>query len=233
VNDRDDLPELVATACRVLGHNGHDDFVWGHPAVRDPGGRGAWMKASRLGLGEVTASDVVLVSPAGEVLAGSGPRHAEYPIHLEVMAARPDVQATVHTHPPHAIALGAAGQPLLPVSHAATIFGAAGVARFDRTGDLILTPQLGREVAAALGQAGALLMVNHGIVTVGPDLPTAVLRAIALEQACRHQLLAMGFGTGSVEASSPEEADAKQRNIWSESQVEAVWDHLVRLLPQR
>jgi ribulose-5-phosphate 4-epimerase/fuculose-1-phosphate aldolase len=222
-----ELDRLVATGCQVLGCNGHDDFVWGHAAVRDPGGRGAWMKASRLGLAEVTPADVILVDRAGEVLAGSGSCHSEYPIHLEVMAARPDVGATVHTHPPHAIALAAAGVELRPVSHAATLFAGRGVHRFDKTGDLILTPELGQEVADALGDADALLMVNHGIVTVGADLPSAVVRAIALEQACHHQLLTMGFG-GPRSWSSDEEAASKRRTIWSETQIQAVWDCLVR-----
>jgi ribulose-5-phosphate 4-epimerase/fuculose-1-phosphate aldolase len=222
-----ELDQLVATGCQVLGCNGHDDFVWGHAAIRDPGGRGAWMKASRMGLAEVTPGDVILVDRAGEVLAGSGACHSEYPIHLEIMAARPDVGASVHTHPPHAIALAAAGEELRPISHAATIFADRGVRRFDATGDLILTRELGQAVAAALADADALLMVNHGIVTVGPDLPSAVVRAIALEQACHHQLLTSAFG-GARTWSTPAEALAKQRNIWSQAQIQTVWAQLVR-----
>src|SRR5690349_22955467 len=45
-----------------------------------------------------------------------------------------------------------------------------------RSSDL-LTADLGRDVAAALGDRNALMLVNHGIVTVGPDVPTAVMRS--------------------------------------------------------
>jgi ribulose-5-phosphate 4-epimerase/fuculose-1-phosphate aldolase len=44
----DELRELVALGCRILGANGHDDYVWGHVSARDPDGRGAWMKAAGL-----------------------------------------------------------------------------------------------------------------------------------------------------------------------------------------
>ena len=63
-----DLRELVALSCRILGANGHDDFVWGHVSARDPGGRGVWMKAATFGFEEVRADDVILVGFDGEVL---------------------------------------------------------------------------------------------------------------------------------------------------------------------
>ena len=75
-------------------------MVWGHASVRDPDGNGVWMKASGWGFEEITAERVALVTPDGEVAGGSGPRHLEYPIHTEVMAARADIQSVVHTHAP-------------------------------------------------------------------------------------------------------------------------------------
>jgi ribulose-5-phosphate 4-epimerase/fuculose-1-phosphate aldolase len=84
------------------------------------------------------------------------------------MAARPDVGGVVHTHPPYVLALAAAGAPLLPVSHAANYFSPRGVPRFTETADLILTPELGKKVAACLGDASAVFLVNHGMVTVAP-----------------------------------------------------------------
>src|ERR1700748_230352 len=111
----DELREQVAVGCRILGANGHDDFVWGHVSARDPDGRGVWMKASTFGFDEITAEHVVLVSFDGDVLVGDHPRHLEWPIHTEGMGARPDVSSVVPSHPPHSIALGASGQPLLAV----------------------------------------------------------------------------------------------------------------------
>ena len=130
----------------------------------------------------------------GRVLEGEGGLHVEYPIHTEVMAARPDVGGVVHSHPEHSVALAAAGQKLLPVSHAANMFVPPDIPRFDRTADLITTAELGREVANALGSHSAVFLVNHGIVTVGPDVETAVVRAVILERACAQQLLVRGHG---------------------------------------
>lgn len=220
--------DLVATASRVLAAQGQDDLIWGHASVRDD--RGCWIKSAEWGLGEVTPERVHLVDASGAVLEGDGPRHSEYPIHTEILAARPDVGAVVHTHPPHAVALAATGQPLLPVSHAANMFVPPAVPRFTATADLILTAELGKQVAAELGDADALFLVNHGIVTVGPDLETATVRAVVLERACHQQMLTHAFG-GWPSWSDAEESRAKRTNIYNARAVRAVWDHLVRRLP--
>src|SRR3954452_3822490 len=164
----------VALGCRVLGLEDQGDLVWGHVSARDPDGRGVWMKASALGFEEIGAGQVILVSWDGEVLEGDGRRHAEYPIHTEVMQARSDVQAVVHTHAPWAVAFASTGQPLRPVSHEATLFVPPEVARFTKTGDLILTSDLGADLAQAVGDRNAAFMLPHGIVTCGPDVVHAV-----------------------------------------------------------
>jgi len=224
-----ELRSTVARACRVLAENGNSDFVWGHASARDPEGRGVWMKASGLGFDEITADDVILVDRDGQVLEGSGRRHVEYPIHTEVMAARPDVGGVVHSHPEHGIALAAAGRPLLPLSHAATLFVPPDVPRFDRTADLITTPGLGREVAEALASQDALFLVNHGIVTVGSDVETAVVRAVLLERACAQQLLVAAHGE-PARWSSADESLAKRANIYAPESLRSAWDYLVRRL---
>ncbi len=91
-----DPREIVALASRVLAASGHNDYVWGHAALRDSGGRGLWMKASGLGFDEITPDEVVLIGWDGTVLAGDGRAHMEWPIHAQVMARRPDVHGTVH-----------------------------------------------------------------------------------------------------------------------------------------
>jgi L-fuculose-phosphate aldolase len=225
----EDIRVLVATASRILAAAGQGDLIWGHASARDPDGHGVWLKSARWGLEEVTPERVHLVSEHGQVLEGDGPRHSEYPIHTEVMIARPDVGGVVHTHPPHAVALAATGQPLRPVSHAANYFVPPDVPRFTGTGDLILTQDLGREVAAGLGSASAIFLVNHGIVTVGPDLQTATVAGVLLERACAQQMLTHAFG-GWPTWSGPGESRSKRRNIYADGPVRAVWDYLERSL---
>lgn len=207
--------------------NGHDDYVWGHLSVRDPGGAGVWMKGSGLGFDEIAADNVLLVDFDGNVLDGEGRRHVEWPIHTEIIAARPDVGAVVHSHPPHSIAIGAAQAPLRPVSHAGTMFVPPDVPRFDQTANLIVTRDLGRAVAAALGSASALLLVNHGIVAVGATVPDAVIAAVLLEKAAHQQILTEAAG-GVRHWSDDDEALQKRALVWSQSQRAQMWEYLVR-----
>jgi ribulose-5-phosphate 4-epimerase/fuculose-1-phosphate aldolase len=224
------LRSEVALGCRVLAAEDQGDLVWGHVSARDPAGRGAWMKAATLGFDEVGEEQVILVDAAGDVLEGEGRRHAEYPLHTETMAARLDVGSVVHTHSPAAVALGATGHPLRPISHEATLFVPPSPARFTRTGDLILTPELGQEVAAALGDRNALMLVNHGILCVGPDVPTAVMTAVLLDRACRIQLTAMSAG-GWATWSDDAEARSKREHCYPPELLRQAWDYLVRRLP--
>jgi L-ribulose-5-phosphate 4-epimerase len=221
------IREEVALGSRVLGDADQGDLIWGHASVRDPEGRGVWMKRSGIGFEEVGADDVHLVSRSGDVLDGGGRRHIEYPIHAEVIAAREDVGAVVHTHSPNAVAFASLDTPLLPISHEGTLFVPPDIARFTRTGDLITTPELGVAVAAALADRNAVLLVNHGIVTVGEDLPTAVTTAIILDRACGMQLRAMGAGP-IKKWSSDEEALAKRGRCYSPALLHGAWDYLVR-----
>jgi ribulose-5-phosphate 4-epimerase/fuculose-1-phosphate aldolase len=220
--------EEVALACRVMASvSGGEDLIWGHVSRRDPDGRGAWMKASGWGFEEIDAERVVLVDRHGDVLDGSERRHLEYPIHTEILAVRPDAGAVVHVHSPHAVAFAATGVPLRPISHDATLFVPPDVVRFTRTGDLVATPEMGAGLAEDLGGRNAALMVHHGLVAVGADVPTAMVTAFMLERACRLQLLAMGAGT-DLTWSGDDEALSKRDVHFSAKSIDALWRYLVR-----
>lgn len=231
MTDHLELRETVALSSRIMAESGSGDFIWGHVSVRDPEGRGVWLKQASWGLEEITPERVHLVSPEGEVILGGGQRHSEYPIHTEIMAARPDVGGVVHVHSRYSVALAAAGVDLLPVSHEANYFAPLGVPRFTQTADLILTSELGKSVADRLGAAEALFLVNHGVAVVGPDLQTATVAAVVLDRACRQQLLTQGYG-GEPSWSGPEESLAKRDHIYGGTSRHQVWDYLVRQLPE-
>jgi len=228
----DELRAEVALGCRILALEDQSDFVWGHVSARDPEGRGVWMKASTLGFEEIGPENVILVSWDGDVLEGEGRRHAEYPIHTELMRARADVASVVHTHAPWAVAFASTEEPLRPVSHEGTLFVPPGPARFTKTGDLILTPELGRDLAAAVGERNAAFMVHHGIVTCGPDVVAAVMTAILLERACMANLRALGAG-GASSWSSDEEALAKREHCYPPQLLRQAWDYSARRLDAR
>ena len=222
------LTDQTAQANRALGASGQSDMVWGHASVRDPQGRGVWMKAAGWSFDEVTPARVALVSSGGEVLAGSGPRHIEYPIHTEVMNARPDVGSVVHTHAPAAVSFAALDRPLLAISHDGVEFAEPQIARFTVTGGLISSADLGRELAATIGDGAGCLIPQHGLVTVGRDAATAVMRAVLLARACQVQLQAMAAGEIRLWSDSAEIAE-KKRQVWAESQLHAGYAFLCRL----
>jgi ribulose-5-phosphate 4-epimerase/fuculose-1-phosphate aldolase len=218
---------LVVDGCRALAAAGQADMVWGHPSVRDPEGRGVWMKCAGWGFEEVDASRIVLVGPDGDVLAGDGPRHIEYPIHTEAMAARPDIGAVVHTHSAAANAFAALDVPLRPLDHAGALFCYPDIPRFSLTGGLIKTRELGQALSETLSDAVACLMPQHGIVACGADLAAAVMTAVLLDRACRTQLTAMAAGPLRLWGG---EADtiAKRADVWSPGQLQAGFAYLLR-----
>jgi ribulose-5-phosphate 4-epimerase/fuculose-1-phosphate aldolase len=228
----DSLRAEIALGCRILALEDQGDFVWGHVSARDPDGRGVWMKAATLGFEEITPERVILVSWDGDVLERDGRRHAEYPIHTELMRARDDIVGVVHTHAPWAVAFASTGEPLRPVSHEGTLFVPPGPARFTKTGDLILTAELGRDLAAEVGDRNAAFMVHHGIVTCGPDVVSAVMSAVLLERACRTQIRALAAG-GPKTWSSDEEALVKREHCYRPVLLRQAWDYLARRLDER
>jgi L-fuculose-phosphate aldolase len=222
-----DLISEVATGNNALAAAGQSDLVWGHASLRDPQGRGAWMKASGWGFEEVTPDRVVLVARDGTVLAGAGPRHIEYPIHVEVMAARADVGSVVHTHAPAASAFASLDVPLRAISHDGVEFALPQVPRYTRTGALIRSADLGTALADTIGAGPGCLIPQHGLVTVGPDLASAVMRAMLLDRACAQQLRAIAAG-GPAIWSDDDELRLKQAEVWSPAQLQAGYGYLVR-----
>ncbi len=109
------------------------------------------------------------------------------------MRARPDLNAVIHTHAPHAVAFSSLGKELVPVNNEAGYFYKR-LPVFSETTDLIVTPERGKAVAKCLGDRNALLLRNHGIVAAGRTLEEAVWVALKLERACRVQLMAEWAG---------------------------------------
>lgn len=229
IEDRevDGVVRLAVEANQALGAAGQGDLVWGHVSVRDPRGRGFWMKASGLGFEEVVASRMLLLGLDGEVLSGTGSRHIEFPIHGEIYRMRPDVECVVHTHSAAANALASLGVPLRALSHEGVLFTHPDVPRFLRTGGLVKTKDLGVGLATTLGDARACLMPRHGLVAVGESVATGVMAAVLLDKACRVQLAAMAAGE-PISWSDEAEAASKRDEIWNPPLLESGWQYLRR-----
>ncbi len=190
----DALREKLVNAGRVLALEGQGDYVAGHVSLRLPDDPNRFlMKPAGIGLEEMTAGNIITVDIEGRKIDGAMPRHNEVFIHSEVLRARPDVNAVVHTHPIHAVAFSSLGKPLVAVGNDASQF-VAGLPIFDETTDLIVDQPRGKAVARCLADRPALILRNHGIVTAAASIEESVWVALKLEKACQTQLLAEAAG---------------------------------------
>jgi ribulose-5-phosphate 4-epimerase/fuculose-1-phosphate aldolase len=181
----DDLLIELAEACRILDMEGHGDMTLGHMSVRDPNDRGAWVKRGGISLGEVRGpEDFVLIGFDGKVLAGSGARHVEWPIHTEIYLARPDVQSVAHSYPLYGSLLGATAAPITAVSREGCYFEGR-VSRYSATSNLLTTPELGQGLAECLGSHYAVLMHNHGVSFCGRSVAECTVVGLMLERVCK------------------------------------------------
>ena len=203
-----DPKTLLADAGRVLAHEGQGDYVAGHVSLRLPDAPDRFlMKPAGMGLEEMTAENIITVDIEGNKVAGTFGRHNEVFIHSEVLRARPDCHAVVHTHAIYAVVFSSLGKPLQAVSNDGAFF-AGGLPVFSETTELIITPERGKAVARTLGKHGALILRNHGIVTAAPTMEEAVYLALKLNQACQAQMMAEWAG-GAKLVGEPAEARAK------------------------
>ena len=220
-----ELKENLALSCNILAYEGHWDNILGHVSVRVPDQQRILMKPHSFGFEEIRPEHVIEVDLDGNKVGGKYERHSEVFIHPESFKARPDVHCVVHSHPPHAVALGSLRQPLRPISHEGNIFY-EGLPLFDLTTALIRTPELGVEVAKSLGKCRGLLMKNHGSTVVGESIEVATLYAIFLEKAARIQLMATASGDPSW--TSDEESAIKYEQIYTPHRLGSMWDYFVR-----
>lgn len=223
----DTLKEGLIRAGRILVEEDQGDFIFGHVAARLPDDPGLFlMKAHTIGLEEITPDNLITLNLEAEKVAGHMPRHLEAFIHSEILRARPDVQAVVHTHAPHAVAFSSLERPLQPIGHDGAMFS-GGLPVFFETSDLIVDQQRGKAVARALGAHNALLLRNHGIVTTGRSIEEATVLALWLENACRSQLLVEACGCAK-HVSTAEDAKAKIGRLMP--QCCSVFNYLTRRL---
>lgn len=143
--------------------------------------------------GELTPEMLVLVDASGKVLAGEGRPSSELVLHLRVYARRPDVKAIVHAHPPYATSFAVIGRPLDEplIAEAIVHVGPVALAPYATPG----TEELPDSIEPFLHNHNALLLSNHGALTLGPDIKTAQFRMESLEFYAKITALSHQIGT--------------------------------------
>ena len=219
----------VARGHRILELEGHGDMSMGHLSYRDPFGRGLWLKRGNLALSEVEGDDFILIDFDGNVLEGQGLRHLEWPLHAEIMRARPDVNVVGHSHAHYSTVFGVTDMELGPYNNHGVWFAEEGVPRFNDTSHIVTTVELGVEVAKQLGRAEAIFLEHHGIAFVGGDPIQATLAGVFLEWASKFQLDLFASG---AKFSLPDAAESveKKRRIYPPKAQHNYWMYFNRKL---
>jgi len=165
----------VAAGYRMLARFGLDEGIAGHITCRDPERTDHfWTAPFGAWFGAVRASDLILVNDVGEVVEGAGPLNlAAFAIHSAIHRARPDVVGAVHAHGLNGKAFATLGRPLAPLTQdACAFYGSHGV--FEDFTGVVLDPDEGKRIAACLGEGKALILANHGHLTVGQTVDSAL-----------------------------------------------------------
>jgi len=101
-----------------------------------------------------------------------------------------------------------------------------GLAYFDDTAELIVRPEQGAAVAAALGNRRVLVMRGHGLIVTGETVPWATYAALTLERVLQIQSIARSLG--NLLPMSPEMADRVYPEKYRDDHLDKYWDYLVR-----
>jgi len=183
--------ELLAACCRILGKENHESGLAGQVTARAEKPGTWWTLEFGYGFDEATAARMVLVDEDLKPLSGGRPNPGVR-FHVWIYNKRPDVQAIVHTHAPHASALAATGKPLKTIHMDSAMLH--GTAHLPEWPGVPVADDEGRIISGALGSAKSILLANHGLLAAGTSVEEATYLAVFFERAARMQLLAMAAG---------------------------------------
>jgi len=187
--------QRLAAAFRLFAKFGFSEGIAGHITARDPENPNHfWVNPFGMHFKLIRVSDLILVNHEGEVIAGNKPvNEAAFAIHSQVHAARPDVVAAAHAHSTYGKAWSSLGRLLDPLTQDACSFYGDHSLFDDYTG-VVLEIQEARRIAGALGDRKALILRNHGLLTVGHTIDEAAWWFITMERSCQVQLMAEAAG---------------------------------------
>jgi ribulose-5-phosphate 4-epimerase/fuculose-1-phosphate aldolase len=172
-----------ALGYRILAAQRWGDLGDGHISARDPERTDCfWMLRYGVSFHEARVDDLVLVGPDGNLAEGEGPINiAGYYIHHPILAARPDAVSAVHVHTGWGTPFSAERRPILPITQESCIFF-EDHALFNDPEVQVQDVDGGRRIAEALGAKRAVILCNHGLLTVGDEVSESVGSFVHLER---------------------------------------------------
>jgi ribulose-5-phosphate 4-epimerase/fuculose-1-phosphate aldolase len=220
----------LAAAYRLIAHYGWGDVIYNHTSMRVPGDeRNFLIKRHELLYTEVTASNLVKVSMDDDLDESAGVNRPGFTLHGGVLSARPDVNCACHVHTELGMALAGLKSGLRMVSQAAMRF-------YKRIGYHPyegITEDFGERdrINKALGQNRALIMHNHGLLTVGKTVREAFVLMKSLIEAADIQLRMEATGGELIEIPKDIcEKVAKQYEHHDSGRGSADWPAFMRMM---
>jgi ribulose-5-phosphate 4-epimerase/fuculose-1-phosphate aldolase len=179
---------------RLFGALGWGSLGDGHISARDPiAPDHFWLGRYGAPFGQMTLDDLVLVAPDGTAADEHGNpadiNPAAYFIHWPVHEARPDIVCAAHTHTPYGTPFAAIVEPILPISQESCAFH-DDHSIFDDDELDIVSLDGGKRIGDALGANKAVVLRNHGLLTVGPTIDEALGWFVMLERVAEVQVKA-------------------------------------------
>ena len=188
----------LAAAYRLIAHYGWGDVIYNHSSMRVPGEeRNFLIKRHELLYEEVTPSNLVKVSMDDDLDESAGVNRPGFTLHGGVLSGRPDVNCAVHVHTQTGMALAGLKHGLRMVSQPAVRFYNR-VGYHDYEG---ITEDFGERarINKALGKNRALILHNHGLLTVGKTVREAFVLMKSLLEAAEIQLKMEATGGALIE----------------------------------
>ena len=232
--ERQHRKQRLAGAFRLFSKFGFDEGVAGHITARDPERLDHfWVNPFGMHFGQVRVSDLILVNARGQVAEGKYPANgAAFAIHSQVHAARPDVVAAAHAHSLYGKTWASLGRLLDPITQDVCAFYEDHSLFADFTGVVYETSE-GERIAQALGARKAVILRNHGLLTVGQTVEEAAWWFITMERSCQAQLMAEAVGT-PVKIDAADAALTRQQvgsHMAGWFQFQPLWSRIVREQP--
>jgi ribulose-5-phosphate 4-epimerase/fuculose-1-phosphate aldolase len=195
--ERYDRKVRLAAAFRMFSRAGMDEGVAGHITVRDPAEPDSyWVNPFGMHFSMIRQSDLVRVSHDGEVVEGDrAVNGAAVAIHCAVHSARPDIVAAAHAHGPYGKTLSALEMTIEPLTQDACAFY-EDIGVHDTYTGVVLDPEEARRIGVALGTHKAVILRNHGMLTVGETVDSAAWWFLTLERTSQSQVMAYSAAAG-------------------------------------
>lgn len=144
---------------------------------------------------ELSPEDMVMLDVDGRVL-GTGRPSSEWRLHHDVLAARPEVNAVIHTHSPFATCLACLGEDIPPFHYMVAVAGGKTIRCAPYA--LFGTQALSDQAVKALQGRKACLLANHGMVALGGNLDEALALSIEVESLCEMYWRACQLGAPRI-----------------------------------